>query len=138
MTVRATKTGKPKNLSFCFVHYSTKPRSACCNPILTNSTKLVCIYSIDKHPNIEEKGSDIEEDTKPSPEGGKPVNNSSTKERTLISKAQIAGIAEGVKMPRRFKSAFIIYSSMRHSQIKKELASKGFAKKVMIGLARSR
>lgn len=33
-------------------------------------------------------------------------------------------------MPRRFKSAFIIYSSMRHSQIKKELASKGSAKKV--------
>lgn len=32
--------------------------------------------------------------------------------------------------PRRFKSAFIIFSSMRHKQIKKELLEKGAAKKV--------
>ena len=39
--------------------------------------------------------------------------------------------------PRRFKSAFIMFSSVRHKEIKKELAEEGIAKKVRVSCVRA-
>ena len=49
---------------------------------------------------------------------------------TLATATAVASQGAPLVAPRRFKSAFIMFSSMRHKEIKKELAEKGMAKKV--------